>query len=212
MLYKVLPVGLLSVNCSLVVEEESGQALIIDPGADHERIVRELQGLKPVGIVATHGHIDHIGQVKTLKEAFDIPFYMHPADIFLLNNTLWPGFERQIGANLPCPKPHVELKEGMEIKVGKESLKVLHTPGHTPGLCCLYNERDKVLIAGDLLFKGGVGRWDLPGGDLEALRGSLKRIFEELEDDVLVICGHYDETTIGEERRGNFYLRGFLGG
>lgn len=88
MLYKVLPVGLLSVNCSLVVEEESGQALIIDPGADYEKIVRELKDLEPVGIVATHGHIDHVGQVKTLKEAFDIPFYMHPADIFLLNNTL----------------------------------------------------------------------------------------------------------------------------
>lgn len=106
----------------------------------------------------------------------------------------------------------MELKEGMEIKVGKGSLKVLHTPGHTPGSCCLYNEKDKVLIAGDLLFKRGVGRWDLPGGDLEALKGSLKRVFQELEDDVLVICGHYDETTIGEERKGNFYLREFLGG
>ncbi|MFN3947815.1 MAG: MBL fold metallo-hydrolase, partial [Aquificaceae bacterium] len=132
MLFKVLSVGLLSVNCSLVVEEESGQALIIDPGADYERIVKELQGLKPVGIVATHGHIDHVGQVKPLKEAFDIPFYMHPSDTFLLNHTLWPGFERQIGANIPCPKPDIELKEGLEIKVGKETLKVLHTPGHTP--------------------------------------------------------------------------------
>ncbi|MFN3976026.1 MAG: MBL fold metallo-hydrolase [Aquificaceae bacterium] len=211
MLYKVLPVGLLSVNCSLVIEEEGGEALIVDPGADYERIIKELQGFKPVGIVATHGHIDHTGQVKSLKETFDIPFYMHPEDNFLLNNTLWPGFERQIGASLPCPKPDVELKEGMEIRLGRGALKVIHTPGHTPGLCCLYDEENKVLIAGDLLFKRGVGRWDLPGGDLEALKKSLKRIFEELEDDVLVICGHYDETTIGEERWGNFYVRELLG-
>lgn len=207
MLLKVLPVGLLSVNCSIVVDEESGEALVVDPGADPQRIIKELEPFELVGIIATHGHIDHVGQVKTLKENFNAPFYMHPADKFLLSNPLWPGFERQIGANFPCPDPDVELKDGMEIRLGKSKLKVIHTPGHTPGLCCLYSEEDKTLIAGDLLFKGGVGRWDLPGGSLEDLRRSLKRIFSELEDDVLVIAGHYEETTIGQERLFNPYLR-----
>lgn len=210
MLLKVLPVGLLSVNCSLIVDEDSGEALIVDPGADAQKIIRELENYELVGIVATHGHIDHVGQVKTLKERFNVPFYMHPADTFLINDPIWHGFERQIGANLPCPEPDIELKDQMEIKLGDTTLRIIHTPGHTPGLCCLYEEKSKTLIAGDLLFRGGVGRWDLPGGDLNALRNSLRRIFSELEDDVLVICGHYEETTIGQERKFNPYLRQLL--
>ena len=210
MLLKVLPVGLLSVNCSLIVDEESGKALVVDPGADAQKIIRELESYELVGIVATHVHIDHVGQVKTLTERFNVPFYMHPADTFLINDPIWHGFERQIGANLPCPEPDIELKDQMEIKLGDTTLRIIHTPGHTPGLCCLYEEKSKTLIAGDLLFRGGVGRWDLPGGDLNALRNSLRRIFSELEDDVLVICGHYEETTIGQERKFNPYLRQLL--
>lgn len=207
MLLKVLSVGPLSVNCSLVVDEETGKAVLVDPGADPNRLLSAVEGLELVGILATHGHIDHVGQVKTLKEIFSAPFYMHPADTFLLKDTLWPGFERHIGASLPCPEPDVELKEGMEIPVGNSTLRVIHTPGHTPGLCCFYSEESKILIAGDLLFKGGVGRWDLPGGDVGALKKSLQRVFSELEDDVVVVCGHYEETTIGHERRFNPYLR-----
>ncbi|MEJ7620169.1 MAG: MBL fold metallo-hydrolase [Aquificaceae bacterium] len=210
MLLKVLPVGLLSVNCSLIVDEESGKALVVDPAADAQRIIRELENYELVGIVATHGHIDHVGQVKTLKERFNVPFYMHPADTLLINDPIWHGFEKQIGANLPCPEPDIELKDQMEIKLGDTTLRIIHTPGHTPGLCCLYEEKSKTLIAGDLLFRGGVGRWDLPGGDLNALRNSLRKIFSELEDDVLVICGHYEETTIGQERKFNPYLRQLL--
>ncbi|QID32574.1 MBL fold metallo-hydrolase [Pampinifervens florentissimum] len=210
MILKVLPVGILSVNCSLLVDEESGQALVVDPGADAHKIIRELEHYQLVGIVATHGHIDHVGQVRTLKERFNAPFYLHPMDRFLINDPIWQGFERQIEANLPCPEPDIELKDKMEIKLGNTTLCIIHTPGHTPGLCCLYEEKSKILIAGDLLFRGGVGRWDLPGGDLNALRNSLRRIFSELEDDVLVICGHYEETTIGQERKFNPYLRQLL--
>lgn len=207
MLVKVLSVGLLSVNCSLLVDEETGEAIVVDPGADAQKILQELQGYKPVAIVATHGHIDHVGQVKTLREELKVPFYMHPADIFLINDPIWQGFDRQIGANLPCPEPDIPLEDRMSLKLGKTTLQIIHTPGHTPGLCCLYEEKSKVLIAGDLLFKGSVGRWDLPGGNLQELRQSLKRLFSELEDDVLVICGHYEETTIGQERLFNPLLR-----
>ncbi|MCX8059954.1 MAG: MBL fold metallo-hydrolase, partial [Aquificaceae bacterium] len=90
MLLKVLSVGPLSVNCSLVVDEETGKAVLVDPGADPKRLLSAVEGLELVGILATHGHIDHVGQVKTLKESFSAPFYMHPADAFLLKDTLWP--------------------------------------------------------------------------------------------------------------------------
>lgn len=202
MIIKVIPVGPIAVNCSVVADPTSGEAVIIDPGAEVEKILGNLNDFKVVGIIATHGHIDHVGQVGKLKEIFDVPFYMNPLDNFLINDEIWSGFATYIGAS-PCPQPDVPIKEGDEIKVGNIKFKVLHTPGHTPGLCCLYNEENKVLIAGDLLFKGSVGRWDLPGGNLEELKKSVKRVLTELPEDTLVICGHYDETTIGQERAFN---------
>ncbi len=210
MILKVIPVGPISVNCSIVADEETGEAIVVDPGADADKILENLEGYKVIGIVATHGHIDHVGQVGKLKEILDVPFYMNPLDEFLTNDEIWSGFGAYIGA-VPCPKPDIPIGEGSEIKVGKHTFKVLHTPGHTPGLCCLYNEEEGILIAGDLLFKGSVGRWDLPGGDLEALKKSVKRVLTELPEDTLVICGHYDETKIGFERAFNPFAGELVG-
>ncbi|RUM29449.1 MAG: MBL fold metallo-hydrolase [Aquifex sp.] len=210
MIIKVIPVGPIAVNCSVVADQTSGEAVIIDPGAEVEKILENLNDFKVVGIIATHGHIDHVGQVGKLKEIFDVPFYMNPLDNFLINDEIWSGFATYIGA-VPCPEPDVPIKEGDEIKVGNLKFKVLHTPGHTPGLCCLYNEENKILIAGDLLFKGSVGRWDLPGGNLEELKKSVKRVLTELPEDTLVICGHYDETTIGQERTFNPFAGELIG-
>lgn len=209
MLVKVIPVGPIEVNCSIVADPQTGEAVIIDPGAEGERIIEVAKEFKVTAVVNTHGHIDHVGQVKKVKEFFDVPFYLHPDDLFLIRDEIWPGFANYIKAQ-PCPEPDVPLKEGMEIKVGKLTFRVLHTPGHTPGMCCLYSEEGRVLIAGDLLFKGSVGRWDLPGGDREKLRKSLDRIVSELPEDTIVVCGHYEETTIGHEKRFNPYLNGGL--
>ncbi|MDQ7038884.1 MAG: MBL fold metallo-hydrolase [Aquificota bacterium] len=209
MLLKVIPVGPLDVNCSIVADPSTGEAIIVDPGAEGERIIEVAREFRVKAVVNTHGHIDHVGQVRKIKEFFDVPFYLHPGDIPLIRDEIWPGFATYIKAQ-ECPEPDVLLEEGMEIKVGGITLRVLHTPGHTPGLCCLYSEEEKVLIAGDLLFKGSVGRWDLPGGDREKLKKSLERIFSELPDDTIVVCGHYEETTIGHERRFNPYLHGGL--
>jgi len=211
MIIKVIPVGPIAVNCSVVADEKSGEAIIIDPGAEAEKILEAVKEFKVVGIVATHGHIDHVGQVGKLKEFFDVPFYMNPLDKFLANDEIWEGFGTYIGA-VPCPDPDVEIKEGDTIKVGDVEFKVLHTPGHTPGLCCLYEEKRKVLIAGDLLFKGSVGRWDLPGGNLEDLKKSVRRVLTELPPDTIVICGHYEETTIGQERAFNPFAGELLNG
>ncbi len=207
LLLKVIPVGPLAVNCSVVADTDTGKAIIVDPGAEAEKIINAAKNFEVVGVVNTHGHIDHVGQVKTVKEYFKVPFYLHPDDVFLINDEIWTGFATYIGAK-ECPEPDETLEDGKELNVGNLKIRVIHTPGHTPGLCCLYIENEKVLIAGDLLFKGSVGRWDLPGGNLEDLKNSLKRIFSMLDDDVLVVCGHYDETTIGHERKFNPYLHG----
>lgn len=209
MVLKVLPVGPLSVNCSILADDRTGKAVIIDPGADGERIIEEAKGFEIVGILNTHGHIDHVGQVGKVKEFFGVPFYLHREDVYLTRDEIWPGFASYIRAT-PCPPPDEYLEDGMSIKVGDVELKVMHTPGHTPGLCCFYVEEEGVLIAGDLLFKGSVGRWDLPGGDPEKLKRSLERVFRELPDETIVICGHYEETTIGYERRFNPIWRGGL--
>jgi glyoxylase-like metal-dependent hydrolase (beta-lactamase superfamily II) len=206
---EVIPVGPLSVNCSIVADTETGKAIVVDPGAEGERIIERCSPFEVVAIVNTHGHIDHVGQVGKLRDHFGVPFYLHPEDTYLISDEIWEGFSSYIGA-VPCPEPDRELEDGQLIEVGNLRVRVIHTPGHTPGLCCLYIEREGVLIAGDLLFKGSVGRWDLPGGDPDKLKKSLERIFSELPDETLVVCGHYEETTIGHERKFNPYLRGGL--
>jgi len=210
MILKVLPVGPLSMNCSVVIDEESRQSVVIDPGADAEAIFKALENTEPKLILATHGHIDHVGQVKKLKEQLKIPFLMHKADVFLLNDPIWNGFDKYVGADLPCPEPDGFLEDHQEICVGKLRLKVLHTPGHTPGHCCFYIEDQRVLIAGDLLFRGSVGRWDLPGGDLQQLKRSLQRVISEIPEDTSVVCGHGEGTTIGREKVFNPLLREIL--
>lgn len=210
MVLEVIPVGPLSVNCSVLADDRTGRAVIIDPGAEAEKVLKVAREFEVIAIVNTHGHIDHVGQVGRIREELGVPFYLHPEDTYLISDEIWEGFGSYIGA-VPCPEPDEELWEGREIEIGDLKVKVMHTPGHTPGLCCLYIEQEGVLIAGDLLFKGSVGRWDLPGGDPEKLKKSLERVFRELPDDTVVVCGHYEETTIGHERRFNPYLHGGIG-
>lgn len=209
MVLEVLPVGPLSVNCSVVADERTGKAIIVDPGAEAEKIIEVAENFEVIAIVNTHGHIDHVGQVRRVKEHFGVPFYLHPEDVYLIEDEIWEGFASYIKAE-PCPPPDKYLEDNMEISVGDLKVKVIHTPGHTPGLCCLYIEEERVLIAGDLLFKGSVGRWDLPGGDPQKLKESLRKVFTGLPDDTIVVCGHYEETTIGHERQFNPYLHGGL--
>jgi len=209
---KVIPVGPLQMKCSVLIDEKTGESAVIDPGAEPEKILSQLEGTNPKFMLATHGHIDHVGQVKELKERLKIPFLMHRADLFLINDPLWAGFDRYIGASLPCPEPDDFLEDGQVIQVGSQKLKVIHTPGHTPGHCCFYQEEEKILVAGDLLFRGSVGRWDLPGGNLQELRNSLLRIISEIPEDTQVICGHGEGTTIGREKRFNPLLREILSG
>ncbi|NPA58405.1 MAG: MBL fold metallo-hydrolase [Aquificae bacterium] len=204
---KILTVGTLSENTILVIDENSKEVAVVDPGAEGEKILERLEGLKPVYILATHGHLDHTGQVGFLKKHFpDVPFLMNEKDLFLLNNDIFPGFGQLIGA-YPCPEPDGFLKEGDTVNFGGFQLQVLETPGHTPGSVCLYDREKGFVITGDTLFKGSIGRTDLPGGNPVEMERSLARLVS-LPDETDVIPGHGEPTTIGFEKKTNPYITG----
>lgn len=203
---ETIPTKPIDENCIILKDESSKQALVIDPGSDIENILKYIGDFNVISILATHGHYDHVGQVATLKELYKAPFYMHKEDEFLLEDEIFPGFSSYINAKKP-PKPDFYLKDEEELYFWQESIKIIHTPGHTPGSCCFYIKSQNILIAGDTLFKGGVGRTDLPGGSWEALSNSLKKIFSLLPPDTKVICGHYDSTTLSHEAKFNPFLR-----
>ncbi len=203
---KVLTVGHLEENCVIVIDEESKEAVVVDPGAEGDRIIKNLENLTLRYIIATHGHLDHVGQVGYLKKVYDVPFVMNEKDLFLINNDIFPGFAQMIGA-YPCPEPDIKIKEGDVIEFGRFSMKVIETPGHTPGSVCFYDEKNQFVITGDTLFRGSIGRTDLPGGNTLQMEQSLKKLME-LPDDTDVIPGHGDTTKIGIEKKSNPYITG----
>lgn len=203
---KILTVGVLEENTILVIDENTREVVVVDPGAEGDRIIKEIENFKIKYILATHGHLDHVGQVGYLKERFDVPFLMNEKDLFLINNDIFPGFASIIGAT-ECPEPDDFIKEGDIISFGRFNLKVVETPGHTPGSVCFYDEKNSFVITGDTLFKGSIGRTDLPGGDMRQMENSLKKLIK-LPDDTDVIPGHSDVTTIGQEKKNNPYITG----
>lgn len=187
---KKVVVGPLSTNCYIVEVDE--KVVVIDPGGDPEKIAPLLEGKKVSAIVATHGHFDHVLAVGELKRRTGAPFYMHYADIEIMEGSMAlyaPAYE--------VPRPDYDLADGLE------GFEVIHTPGHTPGSACLL--RGKLLFSGDTLFKGAVGRHDLPGGSKEELMLSIRRLVE-LGDDTEVYPGHGQPTSIGYEKRSNPYI------
>lgn len=175
--------------------------MIIDPGAEASRILREVAGLKVKAIIATHGHFDHVGAVKEIKGSLRIPFLLHRADLQTLErSTGWFG--------QPAKKPTVDIFLGDEFRVGGLRLKVIHTPGHTPGSVSILVD-DEALFSGDTLFRGAVGRYDFPGGSLEDLRNSIRRLMK-LPEYIKVYPGHGEPTTIGMEMEDNPFVVEFM--
>ena len=204
-IYKVV-VGRLEVNCYIVHDETTPGAIIIDPGDEFERIADPLEqkGLIPKYIIFTHSHYDHVCAVGDLKEKYGASVVMHEDEKNAYRATkelcLSWGFGKE-----DFPDPDMTVKDGDRIILGKLLFEVIHTPGHTPGSICLYG--DNTLFTGDTLFRRSVGRTDLPGGSTEDLLRSLRRLVV-LPPDTRVLCGHGDETTIGEEIRNNPFLNG----
>src|SRR5580698_4614907 len=204
MIHKILPVGPLQCNCSVIGDENTHEAMVIDPGDDIDDIIAVIaeHKLQVKQIVITHAHIDHVGGAMKLRAKTGTPILLNQNDYALLKmldvQAGWLGMK---------PPGDVEIEAGLAhdetLRAGSLSASVLHTPGHTEGSVCLYFPEEKMLIAGDTLFARSIGRTDLPGGSFEKIMRSLHDRVLTLPDDTVVIPGHGPRTTIGEEREEN---------
>jgi hydroxyacylglutathione hydrolase len=208
MIHKIFPVGPLQCNCSVIGDEKTHEAMVIDPGDQIEGILEILtqEKLTLKQIVITHAHIDHVGGAMKLKAATGAPILMNQNDHALLKmldvQAAWVGMR---------PPGDVQVDEaiaqGRVLKIGEITSNVIHTPGHTEGSICVYFPAEKKLIAGDTLFAGSIGRTDLPGGSMEKIMRSLHTQVLALPDETEVMPGHGPTTTIGEERETNPFLQ-----
>jgi glyoxylase-like metal-dependent hydrolase (beta-lactamase superfamily II) len=207
MIHEIIPVGALQCNCSILGDEASGEAIVVDPGDDIPRIVALLQKhrLTVKQILITHAHIDHIAGAARLKQLTGAPILYNPRDLPLVKmmdvQAGWLGM-----ATPEVHAPDDTLEDGNVIAITGISGIILHTPGHTQGSVCLHLPAQQLLLAGDTLFAGSVGRTDLPGGDGRTLIRSIHAKLLPLPDSTIVIPGHGPNTTIGRERESNPFL------
>jgi len=208
MIHEILPVGPLQCNCSVVGDETSREAIVIDPGDDIDQVVGLLRkhDLTVKQIVITHAHIDHVGGAMKLRQLTGAPILLNQNDNALLKmldvQAAWLGMATPGKVEIDH-----SLADGDSVTTGTLSASVLHTPGHTEGSICLYFAPEKKLIAGDTLFAGSIGRTDLPGGSYKKIISSLHQQVLALPDDTVVVPGHGPLTTIGEERQSNPFLQ-----
>ncbi len=205
MIIRQLAVGPLQANCFIVGCERTRRAAVIDPGDEADRILLALaeRGLTVTHILNTHGHFDHVGANRRLKQATGAPLLIHALDAPMLRLLARTAAAWGMAAE-NSPDPDRLIAEGETIPVGELALQVIHTPGHTPGGVSFY--ADGCLFVGDTLFAGSVGRTDFPGGDFDTLRRSIQEKLFRLPDEVRVFTGHGPETTIGEEKRTNPFV------
>ena len=197
-------VGKLQTNCYIV--QSKGQATIVDAGDEPERIMRFVKDIKatPTSIIATHTHFDHVLGVDAIRKALKIPFLIHRDDLPMLKSM--QSRVRQFMGFEVAPPPRVDgyLRDGDDINVGDEKIRIIHTPGHSPGSISLNG--NGYVLTGDALFNQSIGRTDLPGGDLKTLIDSINEKLFKLGDDTIVYPGHGPETTIGDERLANPFV------
>jgi len=207
MIHEILPVGPLQCNCSVIGDETTREAMVIDPGDDIASVLLliEKHDLTVKQIVITHAHIDHVGGAMKLRAATGAPILLNQNDYALLKmldvQAAWIGMKDPGKVEIDN-----SIGQADTVKAGSLVADVLHTPGHTEGSVCLYFPTESKLIAGDTLFAGSVGRTDLPGGSSEKIIKSLHEKVMTLPDDTLVVPGHGPLTTIGEERESNPFL------
>ena len=207
--YHIIPVTAFSQNCSAIWDEETGIVALVDPGGDAETIKAALaeRGLKPSQILLTHGHLDHAGAAAELAAHFQIPVTgPHQLDKVWLDNL--PTQSRMFGLPECAPlTPDRWLEEGDVVELGNVALEVLHCPGHTPGHIVFFDRAGKLLISGDVIFSGGVGRTDFPQGSHSDLINAIKTKLLPLGDDIAFVPGHGPVSTLGRERLTNPFLQ-----
>jgi glyoxylase-like metal-dependent hydrolase (beta-lactamase superfamily II) len=208
---ETIPVGPLQCNCTIVGDRASGEAVVIDPGDEPERIFEALRAhaLSPVALLHTHAHFDHIGGSRRVKEATSAPIRLHAADFPLYDRLAEQAGFFGLSAEEPLP-PDRPIEDGETIRFGALAVTAIHTPGHTPGSTCYYFERGAVLFSGDTLFRRSIGRTDLWGGDTETILASIRERLYTLPGDLRVVCGHGPDTTIAEEKRANPFVNASL--
>lgn len=196
---------------TFVLSDETGECIFIDPGfyfdVEHGEIKSYLSenNLKPVMIANTHCHFDHIMGVEFIRNEYRIPFYAHQDDAFWVEKAIDQG--QMFGFEMePVQAPDFFFKAEEILKFGNSELEIIHIPGHSPGHVVFYSEKDGIVVGGDVLFYGSIGRTDLPGGDYHTLISGIKSKLFRLPDDTRVYCGHGPETTVGFEKRSNPFL------
>ncbi|GAB4011812.1 MAG: MBL fold metallo-hydrolase [Bdellovibrio sp.] len=208
------PMGSFACNCTLIYSDISKEAIIIDPGNDFDSLDRWVapMKLKIVALLHTHAHFDHIGHSSMASEKYGAPIFLHDGDLFLYQALKQQGMF--FGQNVGDPKPvdaklmHEQTFSLIDPEL-KDFLTCFHTPGHTPGSCCFYTDKleQPLLMAGDTLFRGSIGRTDLPGGDMNKIVDSIKSELYTLPDETMVITGHGPMTRIFEEKKSNPFVR-----
>lgn len=196
---------------TFVVSDETGACIFVDPGFYYEEEHTEVKeyvednNLKPVKIVNTHCHFDHIMGVEFLRKEYGIPFHAHAEDAYWIEKAEEQGEMFAINMKKVAPTDY-HFSEKETVKFGNTEFKIIHIPGHSPGHVVFYNEKNSLLIAGDVLFYGSIGRTDLPGGNYNELISGIKNKLFPLPDETKVYCGHGQETTIGFEKSSNPFL------
>lgn len=207
MIHEIIPVGPLQCNCSIIGDESSREAMVIDPGDDIDDVLALIRkhNLQVKQIVITHAHIDHVGGAMKLRVATGAPILLNQNDYGLLKmldvQAAWIGMKTPEKVEIDR-----SVTTGETVSAGSHRAEILHTPGHTEGSICLYFAPEKKLIAGDTLFAGSIGRTDLPGGSMQKIMRSLHNTVLALPDETVVVPGHGELTTIGEERGSNPFL------
>lgn len=207
MIFETIVVGQLGVNCFILGCEETREGIIVDPGADAERVLAAVQqlGLKIRYVINTHGHFDHMGGNRSVVVKTGAKLLIHESDVYFLSRAADSAASYGLKAE-NSHKPDHLLQDGMVLNFGKHQLKVLHTPGHTPGGCCLYLEGEGKILTGDTLFAESVGRTDFPGSSHADLIDGVRTKLLVLPDETQAFPGHGPSTTIGHEKRHNPYL------